>query len=110
MEQFEHPLIGIKLDQRRHGGMAKLRVTVVDQLLEIGLVNAFADKRTNDLQRKLIVGQRTHCPNLRGTEVRQLFGHVEPAIAGQTSEQDLFKIERRLIAASADVTHWPITP
>jgi len=51
-------------------------------------------------------GSPAHGGDLLDGEARQVFRHIEAAVAGQTGQQHIFEIQGRSLAASTDVAHF----
>ncbi|MNN10446.1 hypothetical protein D3C81_1233680 [compost metagenome] len=105
VEQLQHPLVAVQLTQRRDRGVGELAVGFFENLLEVGIGNAAGDERAHHPEGQLVVWQAGPGSNFFLGETRQVFRHVQAAIAGQTGQQDVFKIQGRCLAAGTDITH-----
>ncbi|MNE30993.1 hypothetical protein D3C80_1245370 [compost metagenome] len=105
VEQLQYPFVAVQLTQRGDCGVGELAVSFFENLLEVGIGNATGDERAHHPECQLVVRQACPGGNFFLGETRQVFRHVQAAIAGQTGQQDVFKIQGRCLAAGTDITH-----
>src|SRR5690606_4108580 len=78
---------------------------VLEDLLEVGVGNAAGDERAHHPEGQLVIGQPRPGGDLLDGKARQILRHVEAAITGQTSQQYVFEIQGRRLAAGTDIAH-----
>ncbi|MNP30192.1 hypothetical protein D3C76_1232560 [compost metagenome] len=106
VEQLQHPLVAVQLAQRRHGVVVEDAVGFLEDLLEVGIGDAAGNERAHHAEGQFVVRQAGPGGDLLDGEARQVFRHVEAAIAGQAGEQHVFEVQRGRLAAGTDVAHF----
>ncbi len=94
VEQLEHPLARIELDERGDGGVGEAAIGGVAELAQFVLRQGIADERRQDRDRGLDIGQAGKRPDLVAREARPRLRNVEAAILGEAGERDALEIER----------------
>ncbi|MNC47807.1 hypothetical protein D3C75_968900 [compost metagenome] len=105
MEQLQHPFVAVQLTQRGNRGVGELAVGFFEDLLEVGVGDAAFDERAHHPEGQLVVGQAGPRGDFFLGEAWQVFRHVEAAVAGQASQQHVFEIQGRCLAAGTDIAH-----
>ncbi|MNO90249.1 hypothetical protein D3C76_817560 [compost metagenome] len=105
VEQLQHPLVAVQLTQRRDRGVGELAVGFFEDLLEVGVGDAAFDERAHHPEGKFVVRQAGPRGDFFLGEAWQVFRDVQAAVAGQASQQDVFEIEGRSLAAGTDIAH-----
>ena len=105
VEQLHHPLVAVQLTQRGNCLVLKDAVGVLQNLFEIGVRNAASDERAHHVERQLVVRQTGPGCDLLLGETRQVLGHIQTAVRGQTGQQHVFEIQGRSLATGTDITH-----
>ncbi|MDZ3996084.1 hypothetical protein PspTeo4_47440 [Pseudomonas sp. Teo4] len=105
VEQLHHPLIGIELTQRCYRGVGELTVGFFEDFLEVGIGDAAFDERAHHAECEFVVRQAGPGSDLFLGEAWQVFRYVQAAITGKASQQDVFKVQGRCLAAGADIAH-----
>ena len=104
-EQLHHPFIGVQLHQRGHRLVGEHAVGVFQHCPEIIFGNSLFHERVHHVKRQIGVGQPAPAADFFQAEMRQGFGHVQPAIAGQAGQQNVFKTQTGGLAPCTDVSH-----
>ena len=105
MEQLHHPLVAVQLAQRGNRLVLKDAVGVLQNLFEVRIRDAAGNKRTHDVERQLVIRQTGPRRDLLLGKARQILGDVQTTVRGQTSQQNVFKIQGRSLATGTDITH-----
>ncbi|MNE09985.1 hypothetical protein D3C80_1026800 [compost metagenome] len=105
VEQLQHPLVAVQLAQRRHGVVVEGAVGFLEDLLEVGVGNAAGDEGAHHAEGQLVVRQAGPGGDFFLGEARQVFRYVEAAVAGQASQQHVFEVQGRCLAAGTDIAH-----
>nr|WP_263974802.1 hypothetical protein [Pseudomonas muyukensis] len=105
VEQLHHPLVAVELAQRRHRGMGEVAVGFFEDLLEVGIGDAAVDERAHHPEGQFVVRQAGPGGDFFLGEAWQVFGDVQAAITGQASQQDVFEVQGRSLAAGTDIAH-----
>ncbi|MNQ89728.1 hypothetical protein D3C85_1050440 [compost metagenome] len=105
VEQLQHPFVAVQLTQRRNGAVGEHAVGFFKNLFEIGVRNAAGDERAHDAEGQFVIRQAGPGGDFLLGETWQVFRDVQTAVGGKTSQQDVFEIQGRCLAAGTDVTH-----
>ena len=84
VEQLQHPLVAVDLMQGRHGAMTEAAARLFEHALEIHLRDGPAHKRTHDPIGQFVIRQDRPIGHVLGFEQRQLEGHEQSAVLGNT--------------------------
>jgi hypothetical protein len=93
VEQLQQPLVMVELDQGRDGRVRETTIGGVAQALEFLCGQAVADERRHDPCGGLRIGQARQPLDVLRRQGRPGFGHIEPAIAGETGQGRTPEIE-----------------
>ncbi|MOA22840.1 hypothetical protein D3C78_1434290 [compost metagenome] len=85
--------------------MGEHAVGFFKNLFEIGVRNAAGDERAHDAEGQFVIRQAGPGSDFFLGEAWEVLWHVQAAIAGQASQQDVFEIQGRCLAAGADIAH-----
>ncbi|MCO7519471.1 hypothetical protein NJG22_19915 [Pseudomonas sp. VA159-2] len=105
MEQLHHPLVAVELAQRCHRGVGEVAIGFFEDLLEVGIGDAALDERAHHPEGQLVVRQAGPGGDFFLGEAWQVLGDVQAAITGQASQQDVFEVQGRSLAAGTDIAH-----
>ncbi|MNO96008.1 hypothetical protein D3C76_876660 [compost metagenome] len=105
VEQLHDPLVRIQLAQRRHGRVSERAVGFFEDLLEVGIGDAAGNERAHHTEGQFVVRQASPGGDLFLGEAWQVFRDVQAAVAGKASQQHIFKVQGRCLAAGADIAH-----
>ena len=105
VEQLHDPFVAIELTQGCNRSVSKHAVGVFQYFFEVGIRDAACHKRTHHSECQLVIRQTSPRSDFFLRETWQVFWHVQTAIAGQTGQQHVFKIQGRCLAAGTDIAH-----
>ena len=105
MEQFEHPLLMVQLDQRRDGLMAEPGIGGRAQVAQFVFAERSGNERSHDPNGGFDIGEAGHRANLVGGEGRPLRGQVKAAIRRQPRQRHILKPERGRAPPGALILH-----
>ena len=89
VEQLEHEMAGLELDQRRYRGMPEGGVGLVDDALQLGVWDVAVDKATDDIERHLGVGSVGIGRDLAGGDLWPVLRDIKAAIARKARENSV---------------------
>ena len=110
VKQLQQPIVGVQLDQRRHGRVFEIRIGGGGDLDERRLVDPGRGEGRDDAGRDLVIGKGRESGERFRIELRPGLGQVEAAVGRQPAQQDILEIQRRGLAPRAHVLHLPPSP
>ena len=105
VEQFEHPMPLVELDQRRDRVVRETTIGRLAQFAQPRRCDAVADEGLHHPRCEFGIGQTAQRTDLVFRKARPFARQVQPAIARQPGQRHAFEIERRGSAAGGDVFH-----
>ncbi len=90
--------------------MAERAVGLACDAREIAVGDLAAGERTDDLDRDFGIGPAGEGRDGFCGELRPAFGHIQPAVAGETRQRDVDEAERRGFAPGGHITQGAFLP